>query len=418
MTFERKYLSSGVANIVVVIFVLFACVGLVAAFVLTGRSLSVTEKIKKREVEAKQIDDEKDQYQDSLIKISPYITDIGQYGAEVDPEKVRKILDAKLKEYELISKVDRFEEIGGEDLTLEFVVGVIGKMIIPAEVEMELSEFGKNTSEQRFRKFQGSYDKIDQIKNDEIAEINMKRNDITAVESKENVRYQSRVDDLTSRRSELDTLKSKKDNEFSEKKKELEYEVRQVKQEIEFLSSRGVINRDIIEVQGKIIKPAVKNWYSFINLGANDNVRLGLKFRVYRKDKHGKRRWKGVVEVKKIFDTYSQVSVNAINNSLDPILEGDYINNVFYSSGKPKYVVLIGDIERGRGGFKYSKAEIKRRLTDIGVVAEDDVSLKTDFAILGSNYDMLDSYNKLKLLNIPYLMGQEARECIEYYLGD
>lgn len=408
--------NSGISNIIVILSVAFACLGIVTSYILAGPTLATKAKIKTIEAEKKQLDKKRDEIQGLIPTIGPFITDIKTSVTEVTPDAVREILAKKIKDYKLASRIDQLEEVGGEDLTFEFIINMLAHKLTATELAKQLAEYGSNSSEQRGQKFREVVSNTTRIKDDEIADLRKRSNDLTAIESSEETAYTTRLSGLNSRKNSLDTQKKQKDDKFKDQKANLDYKINRIKQEIEFLATREVIKRDIVGVQGEIIRPAIKEGYAFITLGANDNIKLGLKFRVFRKDKNGNRKWKGQVEVKKIFDSYSLVSITNMTNSLDPIVEGDYINNIFYSRNSTKYVVLIGDVEQP--DFRYNRADIERRLNQLGVKVEANVSLKTDFAILGKNYEGLESYNTIGLLNITYLDGEEARQSIEYCLGD
>ncbi|MBI4834228.1 MAG: hypothetical protein HY811_05365 [Planctomycetes bacterium] len=408
--------NSGIANFVVVILVMVACIGIVTSYIITGRTLIIIENIKEKEAETKIVEKRKGNYTEDILKMSPYITEISQYGMVVDKEKVRKLLEDKIKLYNLQSNITSEEQIGGEDSTLEDIIGIVGIKVTSSYLGVNLAESGKVSAEARYRKFTETRDKIDEYKKSEIDDISAKKNQVSAIETNENVNYNTRIDELNRKRNELTAVRDKKIAELQEERRKIEYKIQLTKQEIESNSSRGAVNRDIIEIQGKIINPAVKDWYAFVNLGEKDNLKLGMKFRVFRRDKNGKRKWKGLVEVKKIFETYSQVSINKLEDELDPILEGDYITNVFYRPNKTLYVALIGSIERDM--FHYNLEQIKRKLNSLGVVVETEVSLMTDFAILGRNYEILPTYETMRLLNIPYLENKEAEESVTFYLSD
>ena len=408
--------ESGLSDIVVILFVFLAAIGMVTSYILSGPIIIAQEKIKNIESDKKGIEAAKVKIQEHIINISPLITQISNYGEELAPEKVRVALDEKLKTYKLTSNVEGMDEVGGEDLTLEYIINLLTPYITSTEMGKKLVEYGRNASKERGTVFTETRRRIEDIKNNEIEQIRRMLNDLSAAEAKEESTYQSRVNELTGRKSSLETEKQQREDKSREQKTDLEYKISKVKQEIEFLAYREIIKRDVIETQGAIIKPVVKEGFAFINLGSNDGVMLGLKFRVFRKDKNGTRKWKGQVEVKKIFDTYSLVSVTGVTNPIDPVVEGDYITNVFFSKGKEKYVALVGDIDQS--DFRYSRAEIEKRLANIGVTVEPTVSVKTDFVILGKNYEGLEAYNTIRILNIPCLENKEASESVEFCLGD
>ena len=78
----------------------------------------------------------------------------------------------------------------------------------------------------------------------------------------------------------------------------------------------------------------------------------------------------------------SMVGILETTNDLAPISSGDKIINTVYDKNKTKYFVVAGDLIQ-----KYSLQQVRRMVADIGGKIEDQITAKTDFVILGENFE-------------------------------
>lgn len=420
---RTNYSNQGVANWLVVLFVFVACVSLITAYVLAGQLNITLEKKKSVDKEIASIEKEIFELRKTTKRISPLITEVGaDQSIAVEGETgIRNYLAEKINQYDLVSKINRPDDIGGENVTLEDIVREAAQRLAVSKVALDRARYDKNSSEKIANEFKGLIPLIENQKNQEISDISDMNNRLASIENKENTDYTRVIDDLKRQKDELENQKPVLEKSFNEQVLKLKSDINFIKSELEARATMEVIKPSITaEVQGVIINPDIRSSYAVINLGKNDKVKPALKFMVFRKDKNGLKRKKGQIEVKKVFDSYSQVSITKTENPLDPITEGDFITNIFYSPKQPKLIVLLGRFERPI--FKYNRPEIEKRLNELDIIVEEQVSLKTDFVIMGTKPEETSlgekNFRLTKKLNVPYIEEQEAQEAFEYYLGD
>jgi NAD-dependent DNA ligase len=325
-------------------------------------------------------------------------------------DKVSKYLEEKNKIYTL----------SGKDLTIENIVYKSIDKLFESEYKLARTSYEKKTSEKQETTLKEFQKEILKHKNEYMAELKQYREDIVNKKNSENDKYLLLKGKLNDEKRALEERLPAITQKFEKDKIHLENERDALKYALEELASKERYNRDITEVYGKIINPEIKNRFAFITLSGNDRLAVGLKFMAYRQQQGYLRKWKGQVEVKRIYDTYSLVSITKLEDEDNPITDGDYITNIFYHPLRSRFVVLIGKFSRG--AFKYNREEIEQRLANIGTIVEKTISLKTDFALIGDDPEEpgldKDNFDWAKKLNIPCVEGAEAKKSLEYYLSD
>lgn len=403
--------NKGISNIVVIILTALALIGLFTYYFLAGAVKDLDEKIKAETEQQSVIGEERRHVSTLIVDLSPFIMTVG-LNEQIDPANIDKYITDQRKQRKLMGS-------GGE-LTMEKIVRDAADNNINSRIKLERATYEKDISSLRLAKMKDFVGLVQEKKDSEISALKSMRNDLNDKLSSETDKYEVRKNNLTSLKKEQDDKLPQLKNKFELDKTRIENDIALIKYNLEELTAKEVFNRDVVETHGRIIQPNVMNRFAFISLGAKSNIKLGWKFMVFRRDKAGLRQWKGQVEVKKIYDNHSLVSITALKDPLDPISEGDAIANIFYHAATPRYVVLIGKMERG--DFKYDKIEFERRLAELGVNVEKKVSLKTDFVIVGKDPEETDvdrnNYVMVKTMNIPRLENTEAREAMEFYLGD
>ncbi|MEK7449672.1 MAG: hypothetical protein AAB019_09335, partial [Planctomycetota bacterium] len=303
----------------------------------------------------------------------------------------------------------------GYDFRLELILRDASEKLALSDLFLKRYSYENETTAGRESEFKKILLDVQQQKEQEIQELNGLVPLLNNILEQEINKYAALEKELSERDKILDEQLPVLYEKFKTEENKLKNRKFQLIQEIEQTAIQESVSYHAVESQGRIINPDVKNTFAFINLGEKDNIQLGMKFRVFRDAENATMRWKGQVEVKKIFDTYSQVSITQLLNPLDPITEGDSINNIFYAARGTKFVALVGTFQRG--DFQYDREEIKRRLEKLGVVPENDCSLKTDFVLMGQMVDPLTEI-KIKKLGVPRIEGPESREAVLYYIGD
>ncbi|MBI4712184.1 MAG: hypothetical protein HY762_02595 [Planctomycetes bacterium] len=400
----------GLANIVVIILFALACIGIVTAYITAGQVIILEEKIKNQKDASKGYEVKRRQMINLMMNASPLIMPVAEL-ATVEIPNVEKLLNDKRKSYKM-------EKI--EDSTLENILRESINRLNISDIVVLRAQYEQSAAANRESKMKDFSGEIERIKDDELRRLKSRQMELNTLLSSETDKYVALTDKFNSEKKTLDERQPQLQSDFILKRTHMENEIALIKFNLDELVSKEVFNRDIVETQGRMINPDVRNQFAYISLGVPDNIKLGWKFMVFTREKSGQRRWKGQVEVKKIYDIQSLVSITALKDPMDPIVAGDLITNIFYHPTLPRAVVLIGKFERG--DFKYDRTECERRLVDLNVKVDKTVTLKTDFVVVGKDPEETDldrnNYYTVKKLNIPKLEGADARETMEFYLGD
>ena len=119
---------------------------------------------------------------------------------------------------------------------------------------------------------------------------------------------------------------------------------------------------DDVEPDGTILEVLADSGKAWIDKGLSDHVNRGLPFRVFQHGKAGKRIYKGVVEVRKVDDSTSEVRILEEVDALNPIAPGDFIASPFYDPEESPTFVFAGE----SGSSRYSQDYLVARVESLG----------------------------------------------------
>jgi hypothetical protein len=144
---------------------------------------------------------------------------------------------------------------------------------------------------------------------------------------------------------------------------------------------------------GKIILIDDSTQTVHINIGSDDHVYRGLTFSVYEKNVPIPNTGKGKAEIE-VFNVDKNISAARIitSNPKKPIVENDVIANLVWDSARTNIFVVAGDFDLdGDGETDYEGADkIKALVRKWGGKAADEVSINTDFVVLGTTPAVLN----------------------------
>jgi hypothetical protein len=220
---------------------------------------------------------------------------------------------------------------------------------------------------------------------------------------------------LTAEKTKLEDDKTKFEDASKKEQSQLKTQVGKLEQQRNKLLEQEVVVTFTIDAQGTLISADQMSGIAFISLGEHNRVLRGIKFMVFAMGTAGEKIWKGEVEVKEVYDTYSRVSIITQMSPKAPLIEGDYITNPFYSPAKEKTVVVVGDFPPSYG---CSKDDMMRRITDCGAKVDLKVSPETTYLVIGDMTKQTEAddaaVKKAKELRIPIVPATD----IMPYLGD
>jgi hypothetical protein len=146
------------------------------------------------------------------------------------------------------------------------------------------------------------------------------------------------------------------------------------------------------QADGRIILIDDKNKLVHLNIGRRDHVYQGLTFSVYNRNmpipKDGK--GKAEIEIVEVGQNVStaRITYSQINN---PIIVDDIVANLIWDREKTNIFVMAGDFDLDGDGNIDPDAEqkIQSLIENWGGKANEDVTIETDFIILGRPTEVL-----------------------------
>ena len=129
---------------------------------------------------------------------------------------------------------------------------------------------------------------------------------------------------------------------------------------------------------GKILSTSDKLPLAWIDIGSNERVVQGLRFRV-ESGTSGDRRVKGWAEVTRVESGMAEVVLSNIADEFDPVVAGDVLLNPVFDPKGGRNAILVG-----RFSGQFSKKELAQMLEGMGVRVQDELDNTTTFMIVGS----------------------------------
>jgi hypothetical protein len=143
---------------------------------------------------------------------------------------------------------------------------------------------------------------------------------------------------------------------------------------------------------GKIILIDDSTKVVHLNIGSDEHVYRGLTFQVYEKNTPIPKDGKGKAEIE-VFNVEKNISAARItsSNPKKPIILDDIVANLIWDSDKTNVFAVAGEFDlNGDGEIDYEGADkIKALIIKWGGKATDDISIDTDFLVLGTTPTVL-----------------------------
>ncbi len=168
---------------------------------------------------------------------------------------------------------------------------------------------------------------------------------------------------------------------IQDEEKNLETEVKKLRNTLNSLRFVGILHKDIFNYGGTVVREDFSSKIVVISLGIRDGLQKGHVFYVFDFFPVGGYRWKGLIEVLEVDKTKAKAKIISENFKTNPIRTGDYLASPFFKKGNKTRVYLLGKIPKTIFGFSY--LELKEHLQSIGIIVQDCFDLYTDFVIVG-----------------------------------
>lgn len=197
--------------------------------------------------------------------------------------------------------------------------------------------------------------------------------------------FRNILEDLTSKTSELESRKVsldgriiELDRSFNDDVVRLQTRVNQIQQDIENIQARITVVETEEETDGKILRVDNVNMFVIINAGTRDGIKPGQRFKVFQYDGNRVPREKGFVICRTIYDYVSFAQIIKVEDSINPILDGDYIASPLYSRSEKIKIAVVGSID-GYRTIEEEKAplmvrKLKRDIEEFGALFSEEIT--------------------------------------------
>ena len=205
-------------------------------------------------------------------------------------------------------------------------------------------------------------------------------------------KFGEQIGSMTKKLAETKTQLQEKDNELLKTQAELGQTEKRMNHYLGIIE--GIKPQPMKEVKafkpdGEIVSADPASGIIIINLGSDDHVYPGLTFAVYNKNAPIPPDGKGKAELE-VFSVEKRISLARIKpESVDPkqsIIAQDPIANLIWDADAANIFVVAGDFDiEGDGKRDADGVErVRQMINSWGGQVSDDVTIKTDFIVLGT----------------------------------
>lgn len=407
-----KEKSSTLLLVVLILLVTLSLSSLTVLVLFRARERNTSDKVNFA-VEQKKYFNRKNLDYLKQIQILQQIT-TGDANSGVEP--VRGILDRKKAEH-ANKESDKSTGVVTLESFFRWAVADLGtteKSVLIAESDETTA---RNNEEHQSKSFQDLSEKLGE-------QLEVIKREITSLDDDVEVKIEEFSRKKAEKDEALKTIQQEKEDieaKYEKQERDIKMEIKRLEELIRQNSVRKEPVTGMLEKQGYVMNPSRSAKTAYINLGTEDNLVLGMKFRVFTEVKAGVIKWKGMVEVKKILEQHrSEVSITDQSEAYEPIVDGDLITNPFYGRKAAKTIVLVGRFEEQNFPYfgNYTLEELKRRITGFNVKIADSVTVDTSFTVKGLRREesQTDEQNTemATLLAIPQLSIKDLLDYLEY----
>lgn len=345
------------------------------------------------------------QYEDQVKEIGdvlPYtgFTKSGEDGMPPTPkakDELRKRQEELLNDPYRKKDVDRQLSLD----TLEDCVVVAVKDLDAALKKRDSADVEKRRTEGSAEKVKVREPEAQQTGEKTVAEIQVEIQAKASELQKLNAEFTA-----TQQQEEEETKKNTAEFEAAEKKHKDEVirmgnVIQELIRQLEEVKHREVIRYDVDEVHGKIYQVDTEGRRAFIDIGSAQRVVKNLRFRVAVPGDFGRLRYKGEVEVKRVWPTRAETAITAVDDREHPLVAGDLLVNPLFDAHRATGKVVAFAGEPASHLFRYNVNEATRRIIEIGSTVRDQATIDLDFLIVTEGYEGHRDYLKAVELQIP-----------------
>lgn len=173
--------------------------------------------------------------------------------------------------------------------------------------------------------------------------------------------------------------------------------------------SRRETTLEDVDPDGEVVRVLSQQGIAWINLGRRSHMRKKLRFTVFQGGQGGRRAYKGLIEVQRVHEDYSEVRILEQTSELNPITGGDSIASPFYNPDRSPVFVIAGTQLTTPG---LSVDYLRTKIGSFGGVLQAAVDLDTDFLVLTENYKGSAEYRTGRDLGVTMIRERDLLQFI------
>ena len=215
-------------------------------------------------------------------------------------------------------------------------------------------------------------------KDQQISDLQRQLNDQSANAAQKQTELENRIAALNNQRNQLDA-------ELRAARASGAEDVRALQDEITTLQVRLAAQGDKLRFlaegespDAEILAVSKNLELGWIDVGAKQRLAPGTSFSVVS-GKVGSKRIKAMATVTKVEANQAEVAFTQVSDRFDPPVAGDVVYNPLYDPRGQRNAVLAG-----RFAGQWNEAQLKALLSEMGIHVQDELSLDTDYLIVGS----------------------------------
>ncbi len=225
---------------------------------------------------------------------------------------------------------------------------------------------------------QGSLQEALRQKDQQIADLQRQVQDQQANAAQKQAEMDGRVTALGSQSSQLDADLRQSRAQIEEQRRKYEDELATLQTRLKSMSEQLRFLQEPEAPDGRVLAVSRDLDLGWIDLGASNRLARGTTFRVVS-GRAGSSRIKAYATVSKVEAGRAEVQFHGLADRFDPPVPGDVVYNPLYDPSGERSAVLAG-----RFSGLYNEAELKVLLEQMGIRVQDQLTLDTDYLLVGS----------------------------------
>ena len=258
--------------------------------------------------------------------------------------------------------------------TLQDLLPAAQKVLDGVRAELETERTAKNTARDELKNVRQTVNSITQQKDQEIARLNQQITDAADQYTRNEQDLTKRLGAAQAQVTEFDDQVRQVEGEKDELQRASANEIANLRARMNTLANDLKIQKQPDLPDGKIVEASTTLPLAWIDVGANDRLARGTRFRIISAGPRPVE--KGWATVTKLEPNTAEVELFGVD-AFNPVVSGDLILNPVYSPTGQRQAVLAGRFSNPSVG------ELTALLSRMGIEVQSELGLETDYLIVG-----------------------------------